>query len=174
MSPLNTLGCEAMHVRRAVSSPPAHQQQGGRSLRRSVTCCLLIRDNDIAAAIRLLSAGLKVQLGSSPQNTGENVKVEMPSSDQRPAESCVMRKNAHLSQWKRAILRDTGCESVTLSSFDLNQGPLLSPIRMCVCSHRLPPGGGRALVFSVIYVFFSTPVDPFHSVCGLKARDMNL
>lgn len=131
MSPLNTLGCEAMHVRRAVSSPPAHQQQGGRSLRRSVTCCLLIRDNDIAAAIRLLSAGLKVQLGSSTQNTGENVKVEMPSSDQRPAESCVMRENAHLSQWKRAILRDTGCESVTLSSFDLNQGPLHSPISVC-------------------------------------------
>ena len=90
---LNTLGCDEVHVRRAVSSPPAHQQQqGGRSLGRSVTCCLLIRDNDTAAAIRLLSAGLKVQLESSTQKTGGNLKVEMPSSGKRPAESCAMRK----------------------------------------------------------------------------------
>lgn len=156
MSPLNTLGCEAMHVRRAVSSPPAHQQQGGRSLRRSVTCCLLIRDNDIAAAIRLLSAGLKVQLGSSTQNTGENVKVEMPSSDQRPAESCVMRENAHLSQWKRAILRDTGCESVTLSSFESNQGPLLSPIRVCVLAQTAPWWWEGSRVLCHLCLFFNS------------------
>lgn len=46
VSLLNTLGFEAMHVRRALSSPPAHQV-GARSLRRSVTCCLLIRDSDM-------------------------------------------------------------------------------------------------------------------------------
>ena len=45
-----------------------------------------------AAAMCLLSAGLKVQLGSSTQKMGEHLKVEMPSSDKKAAESCVMRK----------------------------------------------------------------------------------